>query len=118
MATHAIGKLKFNLSDQGQAYRWGDGEVHRLFGGKKQAASDEDIENIETGADAGYADAYDAENDGYDDDYADDPGYERGGEDLLRLPVFRTYDHAGRTEGDRVQLPLRRSRDAGGASAS
>ena len=41
MATHAIGKLKFNLSDQGLAYRWGDGTEHRLFQGKKKADDDE-----------------------------------------------------------------------------
>ena len=30
MATHSIGKLKFNLSGQGLSYRWGDGKVQRL----------------------------------------------------------------------------------------
>ena len=33
------------------------------------------------------------------------------------LFVLRTDDYQGRPEGDRIQLPLRRSRDAGGAAA-
>ena len=73
MATHSIGKLKFNLSDKGFAWRMGDGEVHRLFGGKKQGAGeDEYIENAGTDGEEGYQDDYDARDDGYDDDYAYD----------------------------------------------
>ena len=84
MATHAIGKLKFNTSGQGLAFRWGDGTVHRLFGGKKKQADGDDYlnENLPEGEDAyqddydardgDYADDYDDRDEGYDDDYADD----------------------------------------------
>ncbi|MDO4865671.1 MAG: hypothetical protein Q4C10_03885, partial [Clostridia bacterium] len=72
MATHAIGKFKFNLSDQGLAYRWGDGTVHRLFQGKKKAAADDEyLDNPEVGEDYDAQDGYDAQ----DADYEDDPGY-------------------------------------------
>ncbi len=77
MATHKIGKLKFNLSGQGLAYRLGDGTVHRLFGGKKkQDGEDEYInDNLPEGADAD-RDIYDAQDGGYADDYDDrDGGY-------------------------------------------
>ncbi len=30
MATHAIGKLKFNLSNGELAFRFGDGEIRRI----------------------------------------------------------------------------------------
>ena len=106
MATHSIGKLKFNLSKQGLAYRWGDGEIHRLFAGKSGADDINEEENYagygdgyaEDGyADPGYDDEYDDNaqdfdddpgfDDGYDDqgyeddDYADDPGYDDGYDD-------------------------------------
>ncbi len=72
MATHSIGKLKFN-TDGGFAWKMGDGKVHRLFGGKKQSdAEDEYMENLETDGEEGYQDAYDAQN----GDYADDYGYD------------------------------------------
>ena len=45
MATHAIGKLKFNLSKQGLAYRWGEGEIHRLFARKPKAGDADNEEN-------------------------------------------------------------------------
>ena len=35
MATHKLGKLKFNLSKDGLAFRFGDGEIRRLGFGKK-----------------------------------------------------------------------------------
>ena len=82
MATHAIGKFKFNLSDQGLAYRWGDGTVHRLFQGKKKAAADDEyLDNPEVGEDYDAQDAYDAQDGDYDgdpgyaDDYDEDDGY-------------------------------------------
>ena len=100
MATHAIGKLKFNWSKQGLAYRWGDGEIHRLFAGKSNA---DDAENEDSYAeyegdgyaddyaDPGYDDQYDDEaqdydddpgfDDGYADDGYDDDGYDDGGYD-------------------------------------
>ena len=65
MATHSIGKLKFNLSGKGLAYRWGDGEVHRLFQGKKQQAdADENTENLDPEAGMELQDDYDAAQDG------------------------------------------------------
>ena len=80
MATTKIGKLKFNLSKQGLAYRWGDGEIHRLFA-KKPTADELDNEENYTGYegdesydDPGYDDGYADE----DQDYADDPGFDDG----------------------------------------
>ncbi|MBR1819996.1 MAG: hypothetical protein IJ769_00060 [Clostridia bacterium] len=72
MATHAIGNLKFNLSDNGFAWRMGDGKIHRLFGGKRNSAEDEYVENMEADGETGYQDAYDAQ----DGDYADDYEYD------------------------------------------
>ena len=69
MATHSIGKFKFNLSENGLAWRMGDGSVHRLFGKKQAPADDEYVENMDPDGEDGYQDAYDAENDGYDGDY-------------------------------------------------
>ena len=31
MATHKLGKLKFNFSKDGLAFRFGDGEIHRIL---------------------------------------------------------------------------------------
>ena len=46
MATHSIGKLKFDLSGKGFSYRWGDdGKVHHLFQGRQQASADDDYLN-------------------------------------------------------------------------
>ena len=94
MATHAIGKLRFKLSKDGLDYRWGDGEIKRLFGGRKQSADEDIIEENDAmdGADGyddpGYDDGYDdrdgdgyADDPGYDDGYADDPGYDDGYDD-------------------------------------
>lgn len=88
MATHAIGKFKFNLSKQGLAYRWGDGEIHRLFAGKSDAADVDNEENytgyegdeyVDDGyADPGYDDDYE---DGADEGYDDDPGFDDGYDD-------------------------------------
>ena len=47
MATHEIGKFKFNLSDGGLAWRMGDGSVHRLFGRKTPADDEYDDEYTE-----------------------------------------------------------------------
>ena len=89
MATHSIGKLKFNLSGQGLAYRWGDdGEVHRLFQGKKQAGAEEDYLDEEQPAGDARRDDYDVDDDGYaDDDYDDD-------EDEWDLPKESEADDA------------------------
>ena len=80
MATHAIGKLKYNFSKQGLAFRWGDGEVHRLFQGKdKQSGDDDFIMEDAPEADGGYQDDYDAGDEGYADgsyDDARDDGYD------------------------------------------
>ena len=69
MATLKLGKLKINKSEEGFAYRFGDGEIHRLrFGRKRQDAAPE----------YDYDEAYqegDYGPDGYgDDDYVAD-GY-------------------------------------------
>ena len=91
MATHAIGKLKFNLSKQGLAYRWGEGEIHRLFARKPKAGDADNEENYagyegedydtdyadDNYADPGYDDNYDADG----QDYADDPGFDDGYDD-------------------------------------
>ncbi|MBR2699191.1 MAG: hypothetical protein IKE76_11420, partial [Clostridia bacterium] len=92
MATHAIGKLKFNLSKQGLAYRWGEGEIHRLFAGKPKAGDADNNDENYTGYegedyDADYADDNYADpgyDDNYDDDgqdYADDPVFDDGYDD-------------------------------------
>ena len=92
MATHKLGKLKFNLSKQGLAYKWGDGEVRRFNFGKKAPSTENDYDNYEEYAEDGYSDvgfddadaqAYDegAYEDGYDGEYdqdmdgMDDEGY-------------------------------------------
>ena len=69
MATLKLGKLKINKSEEGFAYRFGDGEIHRLrFGKKRQDAAPE----------YDYDEAYqegDYDSDAYGDgDYASD-GY-------------------------------------------
>ncbi len=89
MATHAIGKFKFNLSDKGLAWRMGDGSVHRLFGRKTPADDeydDEYTENVSPDGEEGYQDDYDAQDEGYADDYdyddrSDDGDYDDGGYD-------------------------------------
>ena len=84
MATHGIGKLKFNLSKQGLAWRFGDGETHRLFGrAKGEGDGSEYEENMTSEDEPGYQDDYDAQDEGYaDDGYQDeddrDSGYEDG----------------------------------------
>ena len=93
MATHEIGKFKFNLSDGGLAWRMGDGSVHRLFGGKKAPADDDYMENVDPDGEEGYQDAYDAQDEGYDDGYdyddrADEGDYDDAGYD-------DDYDDAG-----------------------
>ena len=41
MATYKLGKLKFNLSKAGLAFRWGDGEIRRFpFGLKSTQGED------------------------------------------------------------------------------
>lgn len=41
MATRQIGKLKFNISKRGIAYKFGDGEIHRFAFQRPQAEEDE-----------------------------------------------------------------------------
>jgi len=121
MATHKLGKLKFNLSKQGLAYKWGDGEVHRLNFGKKQPSTENEYDNYEEYAedevysDVGFDDeqaydeqayageydeAYEDEADGYGagyaGDYADDPGYDDGYDD--GYADEEAYDEAGYDE--------------------
>ena len=72
MATHQIGKLKFNLSGKGLDYSWGDGKTHRLFKGKQQAGAEDEYLNEaqpDDYADDGYDDRYDGS---ADDGYADE----------------------------------------------
>lgn len=69
MATLKLGKLKINKSDEGFAFRFGDGEIHRLrFGRKGQDAAPEYDYDEEYQEDAYGPDGY------ADDDYASD-GY-------------------------------------------
>jgi len=77
MATHSIGKLKFDLSGKGLAYRWGeDGKVHRLFQGNRRDGQNDDYLNEEQPDGNSWQDNYDENNDGYaDDGYADDDRY-------------------------------------------
>ena len=67
MAKLGIGKLKLNLSGQGLAYRWGDGEVHSVFNRKKGKA-DDDQYDVANGSDA-YQDDYEPRNGDYDAGY-------------------------------------------------
>ncbi len=89
MATHKLGKLKFNLSKQGFAYRWGEGDIHRISFGKKDQPSDDEYVNDgyseydDEGRyeDGGYNDGYNQDDGvtGYDGDYEDrsyDGGYD------------------------------------------
>ena len=104
MATHAIGKFKFNLSDQGLAYRWGDGTVHRLFQGKKKADDDEYVNESETEGNA-YQDDYDAPDRDYDYEDGPDSGYADGGydddyDDDDRYDDDGDYDDDGRYDDD------------------
>ena len=78
MATYKLGKLKFNLSKAGLAFRWGDGEIRRFPFGLKSAQG----EDVADGLDQ-LDDVYDGAQDGqvYDDyagDEADDYGYDGG----------------------------------------
>ena len=87
MATHGIGKLKFNLSKQGLAWRFGDGETHRLFGrAKGEGDGSEYEENMTSEDEPGYQDDYDAQDEGYADD-----GDEYGGEELRLFLLFVVF---------------------------
>lgn len=85
MATHKIGKLKFNLSRQGLACRWGDGAIRRFAFGKS-GESDEQrpdyVEDAENPYDEdGYFDDRAADDSDYRaDDYDDGGGYDENGE--------------------------------------
>lgn len=92
MATHALGKLKFNVSKEGLAFRWGEGKIRHVLG-KRAATDDDNVEEYLDGedefADPGYDDGGDYADDpnyddrrndgGYDDGYADDDGYRNDG---------------------------------------
>ena len=72
MATHSIGKLKFNLSGDGLAYRWGEGgKTHRLFQGRRSSGAEDDNSYEDQPEGDALQDRYDA-----DDRYADDDGYD------------------------------------------
>lgn len=75
MATKQIGKLKYNISRRGIAYKWGDGEIHR-FAFQRPQEEPEDTYEPEQGYDEGY------DQDGYDEGYGRQPyeeyGYDNG----------------------------------------
>jgi len=68
MATKQIGKLKYNISKRGIAYKWGDGEIHRFAFQQPREEPEEDY------AQQPYAD--DGYDQPYDDGYAQDGYYE------------------------------------------
>lgn len=79
MATHKIGKLKFNLSKQGLAYKWGEGDVRRFNFGKKAPSTENEYDNYEEYPEDGYEDVgFDGADDqsyaDYDEDYEAQPG--------------------------------------------
>ena len=49
MATHKLGKLKFNWSENGLAFRFGEGKIHRIGLGKKNGAGAADDELLYEG---------------------------------------------------------------------
>ncbi len=77
MGTFKLGKLKINRSEEGLAFRFGDGEIHRLGIGKKKGAEVPE-----------YDDRYDQ--DGYADDYAPE-GYSGRFHSADRRPSY-DYD--------------------------
>ena len=85
MAMHKLGKLKFKVSGDGLAFRFGEGDIRRLsFGRKKNAEEGEDynqdaFEDVEGYDSEGYDYEEGADQGGYADDYADDynDGYSR-----------------------------------------
>ena len=80
MATHEIGKLKFNLSGNGLAWRVGDGETHRLFGRKRDDSGESEYdESLASQEQSDFQDDYSAGDEDYSDGYADD-GYDDGAE--------------------------------------
>ena len=82
MATHKIGKLKFNLSRHGFAYRWGEGDIKRIAFGKDDSAGEGreayDASGYPYGEDP-YGDTRADDSDYRADDYAPDEGYEPEG---------------------------------------
>ena len=128
MATHKFGKLKINRSEDGFAFRFGDGKIHRLGFGKKRGAGEvddrelyeEDYQGAEEGYDQGdysqdeysgrfaqpsggrvvYEDDYDGGyEDGYDDGYGDyDDGYQDSYDD-------RDYDDGDYVLGSFLHQP-------------
>lgn len=74
MAMHKLGKLKFKLSGDGLAFRFGDGDIRRLsFGKKKKGGSEGDDYNAEAFSDVeGYDEEYGYDEDMNQEDYASD----------------------------------------------
>ena len=97
MATYKLGKLKFNISKAGLAFRWGDGEIRRFPFGLGSARQDDVADGLDQydeaydgaaqdqdydyAADDDPQGGYDGYDDGYtdDDSYAYDDGYEDSG---------------------------------------
>ena len=107
MATHKIGFLKFNTSDDGIAFRIGDGKIHRIGFGKKRGQDAEETYDDAYMDDQAYVDdAYPADDDaavtgGYTGRFAsrgrsasryDDYGDDYGGYDEDGYPDDRYAD--------------------------
>lgn len=103
MATHKLGKLKLNWSDNGLAFRFGEGKIHRLGLGLKKGAGEADAGEYEgdyMDADAGsYADEYDQgeyARDEYEaDDYSDRFGASSAERDDYDGEYYDEYDDGG-----------------------
>ncbi|MDO4740389.1 MAG: hypothetical protein Q4A66_06950, partial [Eubacteriales bacterium] len=77
MATKQIGKLKYNISKRGIAYKWGDGEIHRIAFQQPRKEPEDNYE-AEQGYEP-YDDGYDRPyDDGYQEGYDQDGYYEEG----------------------------------------
>lgn len=74
MATKQIGKLKYNISKRGIAYKWGDGEIHRFAFQQPREEPEEAYENdqpYDEGYDQPYSDGYDQPYDDAQDGYGE-----------------------------------------------
>ena len=86
MATHKFGKLKINRSEDGLAFRFGNGRVHQLRFGKKRGddyAGEEEYNETDYSGDGDYA--YDDNGGDYDGGYSgrfsrDDDNYSGDGD--------------------------------------
>ena len=70
MATHNLGKLKIKTSEDGIAFRFGEGKIHRLSLGRKGRNADPDYNEDEYMNDEAYAG---------EEEYTSDDGYVPGG---------------------------------------